>query len=91
VGVQSKDAARICDFLLEHRPHAVLVGAANSRCKVLKEDLDRLRDHILEHMPQVCHRAICISLAEYRLELTSQRTFPFTSPLHRTFRLKTTF
>ncbi len=52
-GEQAKDAARIREFLLEHKPHAVLVGAANSRCKVLKEDLDRLRDHILEHMPQV--------------------------------------
>lgn len=47
------DAGRIMEFLLEHKPHAVLVGAANSRCKVLKEDLDRVRDYILEHNPQV--------------------------------------
>eukprot|EP00884_Botryococcus_braunii_P001188 jgi/Botrbrau1/1106/Bobra.0162s0007.1 len=54
---KAKDAARICEFMLEHKPHAVLVGAANSRCKVLKEDLDRLRDHILEHMPQAFTRS----------------------------------
>ncbi len=53
VVLQSKDADRIREFLLEHKPHAVLVAAANMKSKVLKEDLDRVRDHILEHMPQV--------------------------------------
>lgn len=47
------DAGRIMEFLLEHKPHAVLVGASNSRCKILKEDLDRVRDYILEHNPGV--------------------------------------
>lgn len=50
--MQSKDAQRIRDFILEHRPHVVMVGATNLHCKQLHADLAHIRDHILEHNPQ---------------------------------------
>jgi transcription elongation factor SPT6 len=52
VVVQSRDAERIRDFILEHAPHVVLVGAAGLECRQLKEDLDSIRDHILMEMPR---------------------------------------
>ena len=50
--LQAKDAERIRDFILEHSPHVVLVGASGMECRQLKEDLDSIRDHILMNMPR---------------------------------------
>ena len=47
--VQAKDAERIRDFIMEHRPHVVLVGGANPVCRQLVAVLNGVRDHILEH------------------------------------------
>lgn len=55
--VQVKDAERIRDFILEHRPHVVLVGATNLHCKQLHGDLRAIMDHILEHHPQFITRS----------------------------------
>ena len=49
---QAKDAARIRDFILEHRPHVILVGGANLNCRQLLAELTVIRDHILETQPK---------------------------------------
>lgn len=55
--MQVKDAERIRDFILEHRPHVVMVGATNLHCKQLHADLRSILDHILEHHPQFITRS----------------------------------
>ena len=50
-GLQTRDAERIRDFILEHKPHALLVGGANMACRQLKAELTAVRDYILETMP----------------------------------------
>ena len=52
-----KDAERIRDFILEHRPHVVMVGTTNLHCKQLHADLRSILDHILEHHPQFITRS----------------------------------
>eukprot|EP00198_Chlamydomonas_reinhardtii_P008324 XP_001697661.1 glycine rich protein [Chlamydomonas reinhardtii] len=46
---KSKDAARIREKLLEHLPHAVLVGIAAPACRQLHEDMRNIVDSLLEH------------------------------------------
>lgn len=50
-GAQKRDAERIRDFILEHKPHVLLVGGANMACRQLKADLTAVRDYILETIP----------------------------------------
>lgn len=54
---QAKDAERIKDFILKHSPHVLLVGATNMHCRQLHDDLNKVRDHILEHYPQFLTRS----------------------------------
>ena len=49
---QARDAARIRDFILEHRPHVILVGGANLNCRQLLAELIVIRDNILETQPK---------------------------------------
>ncbi|GLC44284.1 hypothetical protein PLESTB_000760900 [Pleodorina starrii] len=46
---KSKDAARIREKLLEHLPHAVLVGMSAPQCRQLHEDIRNIADSLLEH------------------------------------------
>ncbi|KAG2438290.1 hypothetical protein HYH02_010988 [Chlamydomonas schloesseri] len=46
---KSKDAARIREKLLEHLPHAVLVGISAPACRQLHEDMRNIVDSLLEH------------------------------------------
>ncbi|GFR40315.1 hypothetical protein Agub_g851, partial [Astrephomene gubernaculifera] len=46
---KSKDAARIREKLLEHLPHAVLVGMCAPACRQLQEDIRNIADSLLEH------------------------------------------
>ncbi|KAG2488784.1 hypothetical protein HYH03_012781 [Edaphochlamys debaryana] len=46
---KSKDAARIREKLLEHLPHAVLVGMQAPACRQLLEDVRNIADSLLEH------------------------------------------
>ena len=48
---QKRDAERIRDFILEHKPHVLLVGGANMACRQLKAELTAVRDYILETIP----------------------------------------
>ena len=54
---QARDAARVREFVLEHKPHVILVGGANLWCRALREDLGRVRDHILDTMPRALTRS----------------------------------
>ncbi|GLI70134.1 hypothetical protein VaNZ11_014942 [Volvox africanus] len=46
---KSKDATRIREKLLEHLPHAVLVGISAPQCRQLHEDIRNIADSLLEH------------------------------------------
>jgi hypothetical protein len=48
LGSQGQDAQRVKDFLMEHTPHVVAVGAGSLEARQLKSDLDSIRDSILE-------------------------------------------
>lgn len=54
---QGKDNQRIRDFVLEHRPHVVLVAGTNLQCKDLYAELVSIRDHILTTNPQFLTRS----------------------------------
>ncbi|BDA45673.1 Transcription elongation factor SPT6 [Coccomyxa sp. Obi] len=54
---KARDAERIKDFILKHSPHVLLVGATNMHCRQLHDDLNKVRDHILEHYPQFLTRS----------------------------------
>ncbi len=45
---QSKDAARLRDKLLEHLPHAVLVGVSAPDCRQLLVDVGSIAESLLE-------------------------------------------
>lgn len=47
---KKEDAQRVREFLMEHKPHVVVVGAAHMACRQLVTDLELIRDHFLtEH------------------------------------------
>ena len=50
--MQKADAERIEEFLTRHVPNALLIGTTNVHCKELRDDLQAICDHILEHNPQ---------------------------------------
>ena len=54
--VQSKDAERIRDFLVQHTPHKIFLGGACMQCVQLYEDLQKVLDHILDRMPSAFTR-----------------------------------
>lgn len=48
--LQAQDAAQVRDFLMEHKPHVIAVGATNLSCRQLLADMKSIRDHFLsEH------------------------------------------
>ena len=49
---QKADAEKIEEFLTRHVPNALLIGTTNIHCKELRDDLQAICDHILEHNPQ---------------------------------------
>ncbi len=49
VAPQSRDAAKIREKLLEHLPHAVLVGLSCRECRQLHDDIRNIADSLLEH------------------------------------------
>eukprot|EP00803_Ostreobium_quekettii_P005930 evm.model.scf_2055.3 EVM.evm.TU.scf_2055.3 scf_2055:9429-23821(-) len=49
---KSKDAGRIHDFLMEHKPHVIAVGGANLHCRQLLDDLKSIRDNFLSEHPR---------------------------------------
>ncbi|KAK9828928.1 hypothetical protein WJX72_002842 [[Myrmecia] bisecta] len=53
---KAKDAERVRDFIMAHSPHVLLVGSGSMHAKMLKEDMDRIRDHILEFQPKFLAR-----------------------------------
>ena len=54
--MQSKDAERIRDFLVQHTPHKIFLGGACMQCVQLYEDLQKVLDHILDQMPSAFTR-----------------------------------
>ena len=52
--LQKADAERIEELLTRHVPNALLIGTTNVHCKELRDDLQAICDHILEHNPQAC-------------------------------------
>ena len=56
VHVQSKDAERIRDFLVQHTPHKIFLGGACMQCVQLYEDLQKVLDHMLDRMPSAFTR-----------------------------------
>ena len=47
-----QDISKLRDKLLEHLPHAVLVGMSNPNCKQLLEDVRSVCEHIFENNAQ---------------------------------------
>lgn len=56
MAAQSKDAERVRDFLVQHTPHKIFVGASCMQCGQLYEDLQKVFDHILDRMPSALTR-----------------------------------
>ncbi len=54
--MQSKDAERIRDFLVQHTPHKIFLGGACMQCVQLYEDLQKVLDHMLDRMPSAFTR-----------------------------------
>lgn len=54
--LQSKDAERIRDFLVQHTPHKIFLGGACMQCVQLYEDLQKVLDHMLDRMPSAFTR-----------------------------------
>ena len=76
-GLQTRDAERIRDFILEHKPHALLVGGANMACRQLKAELTAVRDYILETMPHFFTRcAACPWAARHAIVRARCGAFP---------------
>jgi transcription elongation factor SPT6 len=55
--MQGKDNQKIQDFIMEHRPHVVLVAGTNLQCRWLHTELVRIRDYILSSFPQFLTRS----------------------------------
>lgn len=45
--LQKMDAQRITDFILQHQPHLVVIGASMPEAAQLREDLQNIADSIL--------------------------------------------
>jgi len=53
---KSRDANRVRDFITQHQPHVIIVGASGLDSWQLKVDMEDIRNDILEHNPEFMTR-----------------------------------
>uniref|UniRef100_A0A061RB87 Transcription elongation factor SPT6 n=1 Tax=Tetraselmis sp. GSL018 TaxID=582737 RepID=A0A061RB87_9CHLO len=53
---KERDAHRMRDFIMQHEPHVIIVGASGLDSWQLKADMETIRDNILEHDPEFMTR-----------------------------------
>uniref|UniRef100_A0A1D1YSQ9 Transcription elongation factor spt6 n=1 Tax=Anthurium amnicola TaxID=1678845 RepID=A0A1D1YSQ9_9ARAE len=49
---KNNDQQRLQNFMIDHQPHVVGVGAANMTCKTLKDEINEIIYNIVEHHPR---------------------------------------